>query len=76
MKKQLWMARHGETPEVIETVKKLQPELPHLKDCLVAFFTGALETWKRFIAECAEGGVIDKATDYEKEIAWMPQQMM
>lgn len=61
-----------ETSEVIEIIKGMLEDLPHLEKCVVGFFTGALQTWERFTAEFAEGGIIDQATDYEKEIAWMP----
>ncbi|KAI0040499.1 hypothetical protein FA95DRAFT_1585006 [Auriscalpium vulgare] len=37
-----------ERPEVIYAVQHLMPTLPHLRGALVAFFQGALETWKRF----------------------------
>ena len=59
-------------PEVVKAVAKLTPKLPHLRPLLVAFFTGALETWERFTAEFAEGGLIDKATPEQRERAWMP----
>jgi hypothetical protein len=39
---------------------------------LVAFFNGALTTWKRFTAEFQKGGMIDYVTSEEKEKAWMP----
>jgi hypothetical protein len=61
-----------ETPEAMEAIKKLAPELPHLKPLLVAFFKGALETWKRFTSEFTPGGLIDEATTEEKDLAWMP----
>jgi hypothetical protein len=46
--------------------------LPHLKPVLVAFFKGAAETWKRFTSEFAPGGLIDEATQEEKDLAWVP----
>ena len=47
------------------------PELPHLTEVLVAFFNDALVTWKCFTSEFENGGLIDKATDAEKDLAWM-----
>ena len=59
-------------PDTIKAIHKLAPELPHLKEVLVAFFRGACETWTRFTSEFAPGGLIDEATAEEKDIAWMP----
>jgi hypothetical protein len=59
-------------PDVIKAIHKMEPELPHLKQVLVAFFIGAAETWKRFTSEFAPGGLIDEATVEEKKLAWMP----
>jgi hypothetical protein len=61
-----------ENPNAIAAVKKLQPDLVHLRSMLVAFFTGALHTWIRFSAEFAPGGLIDEATIDERQSAWMP----
>jgi hypothetical protein len=66
------VAKEWSEPEVVKAVAKLTPKLPHLRPLLVAFFTGALETWEQFTAEFAEGGLIDKATPEQKEQAWMP----
>lgn len=57
---------------VVETINKLAPEFPHLKPALVAFFKGALESWKRFTSEYSPGGLIDEATQEERDLAWMP----
>ncbi|KIJ34773.1 hypothetical protein M422DRAFT_263126 [Sphaerobolus stellatus SS14] len=38
----------------------------------VIFFTGALETWKRFTAEFAPGGLIASASSTLHAQAWMP----
>lgn len=59
-------------PEVVDAISKLSPPLPHLQSVLVAFFKGALETWKRFTSEFQKGGLIDQATAEEKEQARMP----
>ncbi|KAF8800549.1 hypothetical protein BYT27DRAFT_7245559 [Phlegmacium glaucopus] len=58
--------------EVIDKINKLAPDFPHLKPALVAFCTGALVTWKHFTSEFAPGGLIDEATQEERELAWMP----
>ncbi|KZT32243.1 hypothetical protein SISSUDRAFT_964622, partial [Sistotremastrum suecicum HHB10207 ss-3] len=47
-------------------------QLPHLKPLLVAFFEGALETWRRFSAEFAEGGDIHSASPADRSDSWMP----
>ena len=57
---------------VIDVVNQMKPSLPHLETLLVAFFRGALVTWKRFTSEFAPGGLIDEATAEEKDLAWMP----
>jgi len=56
----------------VETILKQTGDLPHLKDLLVQFFKDACETWKCFATEFTPGGVIDEATDLQKELAWMP----
>lgn len=45
---------------------------PHLQELLVAFFQGSLQTWRRFTTEFTPGGIIDEATDDEKNLAWLP----
>ncbi|KIJ35205.1 hypothetical protein M422DRAFT_262587 [Sphaerobolus stellatus SS14] len=47
-------------------------KLPHLKDLIVTFFKGALETWKRFTQEFTPGGVIATVSLCMKALAWMP----
>ncbi|KIJ29200.1 hypothetical protein M422DRAFT_188816 [Sphaerobolus stellatus SS14] len=59
-------------PEVMYVIWKLKPTLPHLKGLTVAFFTGALETWRRFTAEYAPGGLIATASPRLRALAWMP----
>jgi len=58
--------------EIVTRVNELAPYLPYLKPALVAFFKGAQGTWKRFTSEYAPGGLIDEATEEEKNRAWMP----
>jgi hypothetical protein len=57
-------------PNIFKSIKNL--DLPYLKELLVAFFTGADETWTRFTSEFAPGGLIDAATTEERDLAWMP----
>ncbi|KAF8804783.1 hypothetical protein BYT27DRAFT_7106262 [Phlegmacium glaucopus] len=61
-----------QNPDVVDMIIKMVPSLPHFKELLVAFLTGALETWKQFTSEFAPGGLIDEATVEENELAWMP----
>jgi hypothetical protein len=57
-------------PDIFRSINNL--DLPYLEELLVAFFTGADETWMRFISEFAPGGLIDAATTEERDLAWMP----
>ncbi|KIJ42100.1 hypothetical protein M422DRAFT_171470 [Sphaerobolus stellatus SS14] len=59
-------------PEVMYAIWRLQLTLPHLKGLLVSFFTGALETWRRFTSEFAPGGLISNASPTLRALAWMP----
>ena len=60
-----------ERPEAVYTVHAMMDTLPHLRGALVAFFTGALEGWKRFTTEFEPGGAIDLASPEERERAWI-----
>ena len=57
-------------PTIFRHIHELN--LPYLKELLIAFLTGADETWTRFISEFAPGGLIDGATTEERDLAWMP----
>jgi hypothetical protein len=57
---------------LMDQISEMSSSWPHLESVLVAFFKGALVTWKRFTSEFEEGGLIDMATAEEKEHAWMP----
>lgn len=57
--------------EAFVIIREMIPDLPHLRRSLVAFFQGALETWKRFAAEFAPGGVVAQLSDVEKGLAFM-----
>src|SRR6266540_2261011 len=56
-------------PDIFKSIKDLN--LPCLEGLLVAFFTGADETWTHFTSEFAPGDLIDAATT-EWDLAWMP----
>ena len=58
--------------EVVKKINELASGFPNIKPALIAFFKGAQETWKRFTSEYAPGGLIDEATEEEKNRAWMP----
>ena len=45
-------------PEVFYRSQAMVPKLPHIQGALVAFFTGALDTWRRFTSEFADGSLI------------------
>ena len=64
--------KEWETPNAVAAILKLAPELPHLSDLVVEFFTGARGSWIRFTSEFTPGGLIDEATHLQKELAWMP----
>ena len=47
-----------ERPEAVYTVQKMITSLPHIRGTLVAFFTGALQTWDWFTSEFVPEGDI------------------
>jgi hypothetical protein len=59
-----------QNPNIFKCIYDLK--LPYLEELLVAFFTGADETWTRFTSEFAPNGLIDGATIEERDLAWMP----
>ncbi|THH04966.1 hypothetical protein EW146_g10032 [Bondarzewia mesenterica] len=59
-------------PEGWYAVQQLLPFLPHLRGALVAFFQGAVETWRNFSSEFAEDGHITSATAEQRQQADMP----
>ena len=64
------MVMNGRT--VVSKVLEIAQQLPYFENLLVAFFTGAANTWERFTSEFAEGGLIDEATTEERDLAWLP----
>ncbi|KZP04520.1 hypothetical protein FIBSPDRAFT_713214, partial [Athelia psychrophila] len=61
-----------DNPQVVEIILADTSLFPHLEDLLVAFFRGSLQTWRRFTTEFTPGGLIDEATEIEKDLAWLP----
>lgn len=59
-------------PDSMAAVLTQREDLPYLKELFVAFMEEALVTWERFTAEFNYGGLIDSATQEEKDLAWMP----
>ena len=57
-------------PNIFKCIYDLK--LPYLKELLIAFFTGANETWTHFTSEFAPNHLIDGATTEERDLAWMP----
>jgi hypothetical protein len=47
-------------------------EFPHVRACIVAFMTGAIEGWDNFTSEFAAGGIIDGLTPTERLEIFMP----
>ncbi|KAF8193696.1 hypothetical protein BJ912DRAFT_1091697 [Pholiota molesta] len=58
-------------PEAFYAVQALSHSLPHLEGALVAFFTGALETWERFTSEFSPGGKISNLSALDRDRAWV-----
>ena len=59
-------------PDGFYAIHALIPRLPHLREALVAFFQGALDTWERFTSEFAADGLIASSTAAERARAWIP----
>lgn len=59
-------------PDAFYTVHQMKNLLPHLRDALKSFFTGALCTWERFTPEFAADGIVATCTAAERARAWMP----
>lgn len=56
----------------VTAIHSMTINLPHIRPLLIAFLTGALDTWIRFCEEYTEGGTVDGMTVSERESAWMP----
>ena len=59
-----------ENGEAVDIIIKNQHLYPHLRPLLVQFFSGALETWKRFTSEFEPGSKISTLTPEERYLAF------
>jgi hypothetical protein len=64
--------RLWDNPDIMYKIQLMASSLPRVLECLIAFFTGALETWLRFTVDYEEGGTIAILTPEERERAHMP----
>ncbi|TBU51131.1 hypothetical protein BD310DRAFT_835246 [Dichomitus squalens] len=62
-----------DSPDAIAGIRNLQTNLPYLHPLLVEFLRGALDTWKRFTIEFAPGGIIERLTESQQNLAAMPK---
>lgn len=58
--------------ELFDVLAETSLNLPHLRGALLAFLTGALETWQWFTSEFDEEGVIATLTSEETTCAFLP----
>lgn len=61
-------------PEAMYAIQRIANDAmtyPHLRQLLVAFLEGAMETWIRFSSEFASGAKIDTATTTQRQSAFM-----
>ncbi|KIJ45467.1 hypothetical protein M422DRAFT_250786 [Sphaerobolus stellatus SS14] len=63
---QIW-----DRPEVLEKIQSLAPRLPHLEPLVVAFFSSAVEGWKRFTEEFQPDGKISSLSAESRLEAFM-----
>lgn len=56
----------------INAILVSQDKLPNLRDALILFFRGALETWERFTPEFQPDSEAMLATPDERTLAWRP----
>ncbi|TFK16613.1 hypothetical protein FA15DRAFT_606812 [Coprinopsis marcescibilis] len=56
---------------VVKQAHSLIPSFPKFEEMFVAGLKGASETWMRFTSEFAPGGLIDEATQQERDLAWL-----
>ena len=55
---------------VIEVIQTRRDSLPHLRELLIAFFQGALETWNRFTKDISKDPKITGATPEQRCLAF------
>ncbi|KAI0718169.1 hypothetical protein C8T65DRAFT_639222 [Cerioporus squamosus] len=58
-------------PDLFAAIQSLSPTLPALREALVEFLEGALETWGRFTTEFAPSGLIAQLSQTQRQKAWM-----
>ncbi|KAG1818074.1 uncharacterized protein BJ212DRAFT_1298923 [Suillus subaureus] len=63
--------KHPEAFYAIQQIAQDQKNYPHLHCLLVTFLEGALDTWVCFCGEFTAGGVIDKSSTAQREMAYM-----
>lgn len=56
--------------DVIEVIKTRKDSLPHLRELLIAFFQGALETWNRFTEDISKDPKVTGATPEQRCLAF------
>jgi len=56
--------------DVIDYIRDHQHSLPHLRDLLIAFFKGALETWKEFTKDICDDPQVTGATPEQRCLAF------
>ncbi|KAI0081517.1 hypothetical protein K474DRAFT_1756085, partial [Panus rudis PR-1116 ss-1] len=56
-----------ERSEVFYVIQRMAPNLPFLRGALVAFFEGAVTTWRRFTSEFNQGGQITSMSAAERD---------
>jgi hypothetical protein len=64
--------RLWDNPDIMYKIQSIESSLPRVRECLIAFFTGALETWLRFTEDYAAGGTIANLTPAQRARAHMP----
>ena len=59
-------------PKAVASVQEYAKTSDHIKELLLAFLSGALTTWERFMSEYNEDGLISKLNEDLKALAWTP----
>ena len=57
-------------PEPIEVILRERDQYPHLEAALVAFFEGALETWKTFTRDVLDNPTLSASTPEQRHMAF------
>jgi hypothetical protein len=56
--------------DAIKIIRANKDSLPHLRDILIAFFKGALETWQDFTRDICDDPKVTEATPEQRRIAF------